>query len=165
MHLFPDKPISKNYKTKELTVYQYIKNMFPNLDIISDKIIYNGSSKRRPDIFIDIGYQIIIVEIDENQHSDYDCSCENKRLMEISQEVGHRSIIFIRFNPDDYELNDKKISSCWYINKNGTCIIKKNKIKEWNTRLNTLKDTIDYWLLNKTNKIIEVIHLFYNNFI
>ena len=36
----------------------------------------------------------------------------NKRLMELSQDVGFRPIVFIRFNQDGY-----KITSCWYINK------------------------------------------------
>ena len=68
-----------------------------------DKKIQDGCSTRRPDLFLDLGYQIIIIEIDENQHIDYDCSCENKRIMELSQDVGHRPIVFIRFNPDDYK--------------------------------------------------------------
>ena len=51
-----------------------------------------------------------IVEIDENQHIEYDCSCENKRIMELSQDVGHRPIIFIRFNPDDYLNYENKIT-------------------------------------------------------
>jgi len=46
----------------------------------------------------DLGTHILIVEIDENAHAVYDCSCENKRLMELSQDVGHRPIVFIRFN-------------------------------------------------------------------
>jgi hypothetical protein len=161
MHMFPDKPVSKNYKTKEKSVTEYIKTQFPDIDIVTDKKINDGCSRRRPDIFIDLGYQVIIVEIDENQHNDYDCSCENKRIMELSQDVDHRPIIFIRFNPDDYKLDDKKISSCWCINKNGLCSIKKSK--EWNKRLNNLKNNIEYWLNpnNTTNKIIEIIQLYY----
>ena len=58
---------------------------------ISDKII-NGCSKRRPDLVLDLLYQIVI--IDENQHIDYDCSCENKRIMELSQDIAHRPIIY-----------------------------------------------------------------------
>jgi len=109
-----------------------------------------------------LGDQIIIVEIDENQHKEYDCSCENKRLMEISKDVGHRSIIFIRFNPDVYYLNNEKITSCFSINKNGLCCIKKTKTIEWKNRLETLKTQIEYWYNNRTDKTIEVIQLFYN---
>ena len=44
----------------------------------------------------------------------------NNRLMELSQDVGFRPIVFIRFNPDGY-----KITSCWYINKLGIYQINK----------------------------------------
>ena len=60
---------------------------------------------------------IIIVEIDENAHINYDSSCENKRLMELSQDLGFRPIVFIRFNPDDYidkEGNNGEISFLKY---------------------------------------------------
>jgi len=157
-NIFPDKPMSRNYKTKELHVVDFIKTNFTNLDIITDKQIYGGCSGKRPDIFIDLGYQIIIVEVDENQHINY--SCENKRIMELSQDVHHRPIVFVRFNPDKYKKEDMMISSCWKINKNGICGI--SKLKEWNERLNTLKNTIEYWLKNKTEKTIEVIQLYYD---
>ena len=164
MHLFPDIPISRNYKTKEKNVADYIKEHLTDIDIITDKRIDGGCSKRRPDIMIDVGFQIIIVEIDENQHNDYDCSCENKRLMELSQDVGFRPIIFIRFNPDSYKINDKKIISCWYLNKLGIYQINKKKTNEWNDRLKNLKETIEYWCNpeHKIDKTIEIIQLYYN---
>jgi len=164
MYLFPDKPITRNYKTKEYSTVEFVKNNFPKYNWISDKIIQGGCSKRRPDLLLDLDYQIIIVEIDENQHIDYDCSCENKRIMELSQDLGHRPIVFIRFNPDDY-LNGKiNITSCWGIDGKGFCVVKKSKKNEWNKRLETLKSQIEYWSnpINKTNKTIEIIQLFYD---
>ena len=164
MNMFPDKPVSRNYKTKEFAVVEYIKNKFQNFDWIADKIISGGCSKRRPDLLLDLGYQIIIIEIDENQHIDYDCSCENKRLMELSQDLGHRPIVFIRFNPDDYKKEDINIPSCWGLNKKGICAVKKSKKDEWNDRLTCLENMITYWTnpKNITDKIIEIIQLFYD---
>jgi hypothetical protein len=83
--------------------------------------------------------------------------------MQLSKDVNHRPIIFIRFNPDSYKENDKNITSCWSINKLGVCIVKKQK--EWNDRLNVFKEQILYWTnpTNKTNKTIETIQLFYDN--
>ena len=164
INLFPDKQVSHNYKTKEYAVVEFVKNTFPELKWIADKRISGGCSKRRPDLLLDIGNQILIVEIDENQHIDYDCSCENKRIMELSQDVGHRPIVFIRFNPDDYKNDEKNITSCWGQTKNGICVIKKSKKCEWTQRLNTLKDQICYWTnpTNTTNKTIETIQLFYD---
>jgi hypothetical protein len=165
MYLFPDKPISHNYKTKEFAVIEFVKNKFENYSWIADKIVTDGCSKKRPDLLLDLGYQVIIIEIDENQHIDYDCSCENKRIMEISQDLGHRPIVFIRFNPDDYNTNDKKFTSCWGLNGKGICVVKKSKKDEWDKRLDTLEQQINYWLEpeHKTDKTIEIIQLFYDN--
>jgi hypothetical protein len=164
INLFPDKPISRNYKTKEYSVAEFVKTKFPELDFVADKIISGGCSRRRPDLLLDMLYQIIIIEIDENQHQDYDCSCQNKRLMELSQDLGHRPIVFIRFNPDDYKKDGKNITSCWGQNKNGICVVKKSKQKEWLERLNTLEEQIKYWTCpeNMTDKTIETIHLYYD---
>jgi hypothetical protein len=164
INMFPDKPVSRNYKTKEYAVVEFVKTIFPDLSWISDKRIFDGCSKRRPDLFLDLGYQIIIIEVDENQHTVYDCSCENKRIMELSQDVGHKPIVFIRFNPDDYDDNEIRISSCWGLNNKGICVVKKSKNNEWIQRLNTLKEQLNYWINpdNITNKTIEIIQLFYD---
>jgi hypothetical protein len=164
MNLFPDKPVSRNYKTKEYAVVEYVKTKFPDMSWVADKIIPDACSKRRPDLLLDLGYQVIIVEVDENQHADYDCSCENKRIMELSQDVGHRPIVFIRFNPDEYEKDGTIITSCWGCDKNGLCVIKKSKKNEWADRLRVLEENINYWVNpeNTTSKTIETIQLFYD---
>ena len=166
IYMFPNIPVARNYKTKETSVVEFVKNNYNDYDWISDKIIKNGCSKRRPDLLLDLGYQVIIIEIDENQHIDYDCSCENKRLMELSRDLNHRPIIFIRFNPDSYIVNNNKIKSCWSINKNGICVINKKKRKEWDNRLNTLINEIEYWIdpINKTNKTLEIVQLYFDDF-
>jgi len=166
MYTFPNEPVTRNYKTKETATVDKIREEFEEkVDLTTDKIVAGGCSKRRPDCYIDLAYQVIIIEVDENQHTDYDCSCENKRTMELSRDFGHRPIVFIRFNPDKYILDGKVITSCWGTNKKGITTVKKSKVKEWNTRLNTLIDTIKYWIEpeNKTNKTVEVIQLYYDN--
>ena len=164
INLFPDKPVSRNYKTKEYAVVEYVKTRFPSFNWIADKIVNGGCSKRRPDLLLDLLYQIVIIEVDENQHTDYDCSCQNKRIMELSQDLGHRPIVFIRFNPDDYEQNEIIITSCWGQDEKGICIVKKTKKSEWIKRLKTLEEQIKYWInpTNMTNKTIETIQLYYD---
>uniref|UniRef100_A0A6C0IAT0 Uncharacterized protein n=1 Tax=viral metagenome TaxID=1070528 RepID=A0A6C0IAT0_9ZZZZ len=165
IHLHPNIPISKNYKTKERTIVDLIIKKFNNYSWISDKIIKDGCSKRRPDLLLDLGEQVIVVEIDENQHQDYDCSCENKRLMEISQDINHRPLVFIRFNPDEYMTkNNELYKSCWSNSKDGYIRIDKKKEKEWNERINILFEQITYWINNKTNKTVEIIQLYYDAF-
>jgi hypothetical protein len=50
------------------------------------------------------------------------------------------------------------------MNKNGICIVSNSKKKEWDIRLNILKNQIEYLTnpINKINKIIKIIQLFYN---
>ena len=161
-HLFPEKPNTRNYKTKEKDVVDRITQSFPNFTWVADKKVQDGCSRRRPDLLLDMGSHIIIMEVDENKHTDYDCSCEHKRLMELSQDLQHRPIIFIRFNPDDY-INQEGIlvKSCWKLNKLGIMQIQKTKQKEWEERINSLKQQIQYWIDNPTEKTIEIIELFY----
>lgn len=164
VNTFPDKPVTRNYKTKEGAVVEYIKSELGNYSWVTDKTVEYGCSKRRPDLLLDLGYQIVIVEIDENQHKKYDCICDNKRLMTLSQDLGHRPIVFIRFNPDDYvNQTGDKIKSCWTITKQ-TGMIKIGTKKEWANRLVSLKAQIEYWINpdNKTDKLIEIIQLYYD---
>ena len=163
--MFPDKPDSRNYKTKESSVSKYIQDTFSEYDWSIDKTIQDGCSKKRPDLLLDLGYQVIIIEVDENKHSAYECSCENKRYMEISKDLNHRPIIFIRFTPAGYTSQaGSKILSSWGISNLGLSTIKKNKKREWNKRLERLKEEIEYWSneKNKTNKTLEVIQLYYD---
>jgi uncharacterized C2H2 Zn-finger protein len=163
VNLYPNKIIAKNYKTKELNVVDNVKKYYPDFTWITDKKIQDGCSKRRPDMLLDLGTHIIIVEVDENAHTDYDCSCETKRLMELSEDVGHRPIVFIRFNPDKYvDRTGEVVKSCWKINKtSGILQINSNKENEWEERITALNDQIQYWIDNPSEKTIEIIELFY----
>ena len=158
----PDIEVSRNYKTKENHVVDRINQTYPNLDWVADKRVYDGCSKRRPDLLLDLGSHIIITEVDENKHQEYDCSCENKRLMELSLDLGHRPIVFIRFNPDAYtNQQGEKIKSCWKLNKLGVMTIAPRKEKEWEERISILKEQIQYWIDNSPTKTVEIVELFY----
>jgi hypothetical protein len=162
--LFPNEPMSRNYKTKELKVCEFIKEKYEDIITLSfDKRIPNGCSKRRPDIYIDLGSHSIIIEVDENQHEDYESSCENKRMMEIFNDLGNRPIVFIRFNPDEYYNKNKEIiKSCWSYSKEGISIINRNKRIEWKSRLNKLLETIQLNIKNEPIKEVNIVHLFYD---
>ena len=154
-----DKPTMRNYKTKELEVVNHIKKHFGDYSWFFDKTIQDGCSRRRPDIFLDGGTHVLIVEVDEDMHSSYDCSCENKRIMMLSQDVGHRPITFIRFNPDKYtDYNGTKVKSCWKLTKGVMTISNK---KEWSERINKLIETIKHYIEFNSEKMIDTIQLFY----
>ena len=164
VYLFPELTNARNYKTKEQSVVDKVKIVFPDVSWCCDKKIQDGCSRKRPDMLLDMGSHAIIVEVDENQHVNYDCSCENKRLMELSQDVDHRPIVFIRFNPDKYFDKDGNIvDSCWEATtKQGILRVAPKKQQEWEHRLECLVDQIQYWTENETNKTVEVVELFYD---
>ena len=82
--------------------------------------------------------------------------------MEISQDLGHRPLVFIRFNPDDYaNEHGKLIKSCWKLNALGIMQIIKGRETEWNERLENLKKWIRQNGLE--NSIVFLGELFHQN--
>lgn len=72
-------------------------------------------------------------------------------------------VVVIRFNPDSYEKKDGlKIKSCFSTNKSG--ILKISSKKEWEKRLNLLKEKIEYHINNIPDKEITEEYLYYDNF-
>ncbi len=84
VYVFPDEPVVHNYKTNETIVTSFLEAKFQEKTWICDRRIESGRSRRRPDLFLDMGSHIVI---DENKQDEYDCACENQRLMEISQDL------------------------------------------------------------------------------
>jgi hypothetical protein len=157
---FPNEPVCRNYKTKERAVAESVQTAFNDVTWSYDKLVPDGCSKRRPDIFGDFGDFVIIIEVDEFSHEGY--SCEHKRLMEISQDIGHRPLIVIRFNPDSYVSNGVKYT-CWRHDGNGILVVSRSKAKEWRERLTTQNHEIQKWMQTKSEKTLQVVHLFYGD--
>ena len=158
-HQYPDKPVSRNYKTKERSVMEFLQKEFSSYPLVYDKRI--GDSLKRPDVFLDLASHSIIIEVDENQHIAYDCTCENKRMMQISSDLHHKSAVFIRFNPDRYyDAHGALHESCWKTDTNSiNCIVRS---EEWHQRLISLRDQVRYWIDNPPDKMIEIIQLYYD---
>ena len=104
---------------------------------------------------------VIIIEVDENQHNGYDGSCENERLMLISQDLAYRPIVFIKFNPDSYiNENGVKITSPWKKTTTGISLSDKSTL-DWNDRLDVLVEKFNYWCENVPEKTITIEKLFF----
>jgi hypothetical protein len=166
VHLFPDKPVARNYKNKELAVKDFIESKFPNFTWINDKRIQGGCSRRRPDLFLDMGLQVLMIEVDEHQHTDYNCSCETARKMQLSQDIGERPMVIIRFNPDEYFCltTQTQVKSCWTRHgTTGLVHVSRNNRTQWNQRLERLQEAVEYWTqeAHVTDKTVEEVHLFY----
>ena len=109
-NLFPESKITINYKVKEKTVSNFIKETFPDYNWIFDKVIKNGISKRRPDVLLELSTHYIIVEIDEEQHSEYGYISESNRIKDIRKDIDYKDVVFIRFNTDSYTNSDNIIT-------------------------------------------------------
>ena len=167
MHTFPNEPVLQNYKTKEKVVVDRIKSHFPDFVWRHDREVECGTSRRRPDLLLDVGSHVLIIEIDEDSHESYDCSCENKRLMQLSVDVSrihfpeiiHRDIVLIRFNPDKYTDADGQVhKSCFYRNKRGVVVLAKTS--EWEHRIAELIKTVQFWITAKPERTMLLLHLF-----
>lgn len=162
LHLFPEDERAKCFKLKEQHMVEFINQQFQEEDIVLDKIVNGGCSKRRPDAYMDKFTHVVVVECDEEQHRDYDTTCENKRVMELFQDFGNRPIVFIRFNPDNYtDQNGKKIKSCFSYHKRLDVPCTTDK-KEWDRRTTVLKQCLQKHLTTIPEKEVTVEHLFYN---
>ena len=156
--LFPNDPrVRRNNKTKEGAVLCHIRQYFPDLIIPNDRRINGGCSAKRPDFFIELLTHTIIVEVDESGHLSYDQSCENKRIMQLSEDIAHRPMVLIRFNPD----KNNDCPSCWGVDGNGLAVVKKKQANEWQKRLAALTAAISFWKVTIPDKTVELIKLFY----
>ncbi len=158
IHLYPGESTTHNFKMKETAVGTHLKEKFSGVDWVRDKRVEGGCSTRRPDLLLDMSSHVVIVEVDENKHDTYDSRCENKWLVQISQDLNHCPLVMVGFNPDGYVCPDEgKVPSPWTYTKQGVSTIK----KAWNARLEALLETVEYWMKNRSNKTIEVIELYY----
>jgi len=161
---FKDHILTKNYKNKERSVADFVCSRYPMYDWVLDHRVNDGCSLRRPDILCDFGSHLVLVEVDENQHKQYNTTCEHRRIMELSQDVNHRPIVFIRFNPDGYTVNGQHIPSPWSRHRaTGHMRVGKNKEKEWESRLNALKECIEQHSQTVPEKMVSEHKLFYDD--
>ena len=143
-------PISfkTNRLAKQNALISYLDSV--NLKGIStDVTIENGlCGKERPDRVYESQLFILILECDENQHKDRQCSCEQTRMVNIGQAYGGLPVYFIRWNPDDYLPREEK-----------------KLVDTLQRRYKLLSDMIKSILNNKTvlpNALVSAIYMYYD---
>jgi len=144
----------KRFKSKQNYIDDFLTENL-SVNFVYDKAIEGGCSKRRPDWLIDMLTHSIIIECDENQHTNY--SCDNKRTMELFTDLGNRPLIMIRFNPDKYKINDNVINGCFKFNKSAIV-----PTEEWGNRKGKLVETIEYYIKNIPNKEVTTEMMYFN---
>lgn len=148
-YLFPEK--ATKFKTREMKLKEFLTEQYPDKTIVHDKRV--DCHLYRPDFVFDMGSHTVVIELDENQHKQYDTSCDNKRLMSIFEGLGMRPMVMLRFNPDRYD----NIAGCF--KKDGQL---SGNGKEWRHRTEELKKKIDFWLQTSPDRDIIYEHLFFD---
>ena len=157
--LNPDAIIPRKYKLKEHHVVDALKAHFKEqITMIFDKAIEGGCSKKRPDVSIDFGSHYLMIEIDENRHVNY--SCEEKRIVELYEDVGFRKIIFLRFNPDRYKEGTHKYTSPFKYTRSGILQLDET---EFNRRIEQLLLRINIHRITEPLEQITIEYLFYGD--
>jgi len=169
VHVFPDEPVSRNYRVKEKAVRDAIEALlresYPHLQLTFDRKLQGGCSSKRPDLFIDALTHALFGELDEHQHhtSQY-CSCENRRMMTLFTDAGNRPTVFIRMNPDAYtDHKGVRHGSCFKVSKKTGKLGVANR-KELDFRIGVYVQRIQYHLDNVPEMEFQVEHLFYDGF-
>ncbi len=156
-YLHPDDPRIRNYKVKEHAFMLALQKSHP--EMILDQTVSGGCSKRRPDGLLDCLTHSIIVEIDEDQHVGYESICDNRRTMELFNDLGRRPIVFIRLNPDKYSCDGKTIKGCFQQNKNGDLSLNKS---EFARRFDALQIFVEQCMNNVPERELSYVMLFYS---
>ena len=171
---YPDDEHARYFKLKEKHLQEALQRLFPAYaeDFVLDKKIEGGCSARRPDIFIDFGICVMIIECDEDQLRNY--KCELKRLVDIIEDIGDRPLIALRFNPDAYvNKQNQRVRSCF------TALTKPEdqhkrrfynlETNEWKRRINALSEVMNAYILQIENNwipdnLLMTHELFYDNY-
>lgn len=142
---FCDPSMIKNVRLAKQKEVKHMLDKYNYKYTIYDSIIDSYCGLERPDFVFDCNDHFIVLEVDENQHSDRNPECEKIRMINISQALGMKTS-FIRYNPDSYKLNKK--------------IIEPSN----NLRHDKLRQIIDYLSNKKDLGFLTVTYLFYDNY-
>ena len=105
------KDIKKHQKIKEKRVLNILSANYRKPDGYNQRVDRNCggvNSEEKEMVYDNITHQVH-VEVDENQHKSYCKLGEYNRMKNIYMEGGGIPIMFIRYNPDNYYVNGKKI--------------------------------------------------------
>ena len=137
--------LAKQREVKQFLDHNFTQFPYSSYDV-TPRDLLDCSRKERPDLMWDRLDRIVILEVDENQHSYRPCECEQTRMMSVSQALGCAKTVWIRFNPDSF----KSVES-----------------QRWTTnakRYRLLKQWLAWALTQELIHTISVVYLFFDGF-
>ena len=160
-------PLNRGFKEK--VIVGHLKKFLEEHDIhiVTNSKIEGGSSRRRPDVYIDCDEYSIIVEIDERQHRSYSSySNENneQRVKDLINDLPGRKLVLIRFNPDSYKDANRIVRKSLFSKTRGARIYRVGCPKKYEERMTVLKDLLIHYLSNEPAKGFIEHKLYYDKF-
>ena len=157
--LHPNEEIPRRYRLKEHYVADAIQAVFgEDITLVLNKTVEGGCSKRRPDIRMDFGTHCVMIEIDENRHLNY--SCEEKRMVDLYEDVGFRKCVFLRFNPDGYREAGMRYTTPFSFTVTGAMVVEETEMKR---RMDELIQRIHYFKAHEPDEQLTIEYLFYGD--
>ncbi len=155
-----DFPRKRQFRVKERVVVDAIKARFPAYDWSHDRRVPDGCSGLRPDLLLQMGSHVLILEVDEHAHRSTAPQCEVARLNEISSELNFQPVAVLRFNPDAYtDSHGVRHASCFRLNNDGFEVVRDKAAFE--QRLARLFARIEHHVAAVPAEMLVVEYLFY----
>lgn len=128
--------------SKQEFVIEMLRKKFSDFEV--EKVL---PSRRRVDVFFDVGSHVVIVEIDEDSHKGRTDE-DKERYKNLRKDFDGRPFYALRFNPDKNEEGDSAV-----VIKNGKVVANG---KFWSSRFKDLIEKLDHCLdeIPKKNLII-----------
>tara|TARA_R110001606_G_scaffold397295_1_gene573370 strand:- start:128 stop:889 length:762 start_codon:yes stop_codon:yes gene_type:complete len=153
-HLFPNDPLTLQIrtKTKEIKTRDYINSNFEGF--LHDKPLFVGgcdcSMRRRIDHRKLINNTLLCIETDEFQHKSYNKDDEEYRYDDIYMALSCK-YIFIRFNPDNYKVDNKNIN-----------LLIEDRFERLGEEIDKQINRIEK---EENDELVEIVYLYYDDFI
>ena len=135
---------------KQREVLQFLDHCFTehpyNSTDVTPRELLECDRRERPDVMWDRADRVVMLEIDEGQHKDRPCECEQTRMMNVSQAIGCERTVWVRYNPDSF---------------------KSVEARKWTSkakRHEVLKAWLTWALTAELPYTISVVHLFFDGF-
>jgi hypothetical protein len=168
VYSFPDHKLARAVCVKERLVADAFRAALP--PELADKLVLNrripgGTTRRKPDMYLDMGTHVIVGECDEHQHNRYDKTCENRRVMEVWMDAGKKPMALVRINPDKYvDSDDVTHTSCFGYDKNWLPRVAPKKRDEWDARLARFVELACSYIDKVPEKTIDAHYLYYDGY-
>jgi Holliday junction resolvase len=100
------RPATIQAHNKELAIKALLEAQLGHIDFVHDRvteaILECACRKYRPDFWAELPTFVLVIEVDEHQHEQYEPSCELRRLVELLVACMGKPLVVIRYNPDAY---------------------------------------------------------------